>query len=176
MIIDLASCLILSGLKSIDSLKGGSKTVEHSVFSRKVLVAFQFTTAAVVFISVIIISQQVDLFFKGDLGYNKDFVIYAQVPRDWSAKGVEKMEAISRQFSRMPQVANTSLSWEIPANIDWENAGNVYRQGDNPAQAVASKHLTADNRFAQTYDIPVIAGSFFKPIVTEEDSSQAVIN
>lgn len=168
--------LILSGLKSIDSLKGGSKTVEHSVLSRKVLVAFQFTTAAVVFISVIIISQQVNLFFKGDLGYNKDFVIYAQVPRDWSPKGVEKMEAIGRQFTRMPQVSNASLSWEIPANIDWEMQAAVYRQGDNPSQAVASKHLTDDNQFAQTYNIPVIAGTFFKPIITEDDSSQVVIN
>ncbi|MCR8559228.1 ABC transporter permease [Mucilaginibacter sp. BJC16-A38] len=176
LIAGIYPALILSAYKSIDSLKANSKGVARNVFSRKVLVAFQFTTAAVVFISVIIISQQINLFFNSNLGYNKDFVIYAQVPRDWSAKGVEKMEAIGRQFERMPQIGNTSLSWEIPANIDWENEGPVYRQGDSPMGSVASKHLTDDNQFAATYGIYVRAGSFFKPIVTENDSSQAVIN
>jgi putative ABC transport system permease protein len=167
--------LVLSALKSVDSLKGKLTTVKESVLFRKTLVAFQFATAAVVFIGVVIISQQISLFFSSNLGYNKDYVVYAQLPRDWSAKGVKKMEAIRYQFAQMPQVNSVSLSFEIPDGL---NGGNVpiYRQGADPAHAVTTQALTADNQYAATYNIPLKAGVFFSPVYNVGDSTQIVIN
>jgi putative ABC transport system permease protein len=169
--------LVLSALETIDSLKGKLHSVNESVWLRKTLVAFQFVTAAIVFIGAIIISQQVDLFFKGNLGYNKDYVIYAQVPRDWSPKGVKKMEAIRYQLAQMPQVRNISLSWEIPGGMDWQMRKTpVYRQGANPIQGLNTQHLIADNQYAATFNIPLKAGKFFSPVELPDDSTQAVIN
>jgi putative ABC transport system permease protein len=167
--------LVLSALKSVDSLKGKLTSVKESVVFRKTLVAFQFGTAAIVFIGAIIISQQINLFFKGNLGYNKDYLIYAQLPRDWSPQGVSKMEAIRAQLAQMPQVSSVSLSFEIP---DGHNGGNylVYRQGAAMAQATSTEGLVADNQFASTYNIPLKAGSFFSPVYNHNDSTQIVIN
>ena len=72
--------LVLSSLKSVDSLKGKLASVKDSVFFRKSLIVFQFSPAAIVLIGAVIISQQVSLLFSNNLGYNKDFVIYAQLP------------------------------------------------------------------------------------------------
>jgi len=151
--------LVLSALKSVDSLKGKLATVKESVLFRKTLVAFQFTTAAVVFIGVVIISQQISLFFSSNLGYNKDYVVYAQLPRDWSPKGVKKMEAIRYQMAQIPQVSSVSLSFEIPDGI---NGGSVpiYKQGSDPSKPVTTQALTADNQYATTYNIPLKAGNF----------------
>lgn len=113
--------LVLSALKSVDSLKGKLASVKESVLFRKSLVAFQFATAAIVLIGAFIISQQVNLFFSNNLGYNKDYVVYAQLPRDWSAKGVAKMESMRYQLAQMPQVKSIALSYEIP---DGSNNGN----------------------------------------------------
>ncbi|MEZ2336498.1 ABC transporter permease [Mucilaginibacter sp. RCC_168] len=167
--------LVLSALKSVDSLKGKLSSVKESVLFRKTLVAFQFGTAAIVFIGAIIISKQISLFFNKDLGYNRDYVIYAQVPRDWSVKGVQKMESIKAQLAQMPEIKAISLSWEIP---DGSNGGNmpVYKQGSNPAQAITSQGLAADNQYAFTYNIPLKAGTFFKPIFMVADTTQVVIN
>ncbi|MDN3549714.1 ABC transporter permease [Mucilaginibacter aquaedulcis] len=167
--------LVLSALKSVDSLKGKLSSVKESVLFRRVLVAFQFGTAAIVFIGAIIISKQISLFFDKDLGYNRDYVVYAQVPRDWSVKGVQKMQAIRQQLAQMPQVQNVSLSWEIP---DGSNGGNspIYRQGSNPAQAITSQNMAADNQYASTYHIPVKAGTFFKPVFMIADTAKVVIN
>lgn len=167
--------LVLSTLKSVDSLKGKLSSVKESVLFRKSLVAFQFGTAAIVFIGAIIISQQINLFFNKDLGYNRDYVIYAQVPRDWSVKGVQKMEAIKAQLAQMAEVKAISLSWEIP---DGSNGGNVpvYKQGSNPAQSITSQGLAADNEYAATYNIPLRAGTFFKPVFMVADTTQVVIN
>ncbi|HMG09849.1 MAG TPA: FtsX-like permease family protein [Mucilaginibacter sp.] len=167
--------LVLSALKAVDSLKGKLNSVKESVLFRKTLVAFQFGTAAVVFIGAIIISEQISLFFNKDLGYNRDYVIYAQLPRDWSVKGVQKMESIREQLAQMPEVKNITMSWEIP---DGSNGGNspIYKQGSNPAQAITSQNLAADNQYAATYNIPLKAGTFFKPVFMVADTAQVVIN
>ncbi len=167
--------LVLSALKSVDSLKGKLSSVKESVLFRKILVGFQFGTAALVFIGSIIISQQVALFFNGDLGFKKDYVVYAQVPRDWSAKGVKKMEAVRYQLSQMPQVSSVSLSWEIPDGANGGN-GQLYRAGTDPKQAVTVQGLVSDNQYAATYNIPLAAGTYFTPQYTPADSSKIVIN
>ncbi|MET3978835.1 putative ABC transport system permease protein [Mucilaginibacter sp. UYP25] len=167
--------LVLSALKSIDSLKGKLASVKESVLFRKSLVAFQFATAAIVLIGAFIISQQVNLFFSNNLGYTKDYVVYAQLPRDWSPKGVHKMENIRYQLAQMPQVKSIALSFEIP---DGANGGNyqIYRQGANPAQSIVTKGLAADNQYAATYGIPLKAGKFFQPVFGVADSTEVVIN
>jgi len=167
--------LVLSALKSVDSLKGKLTSVKESVVFRKTLVAFQFATAAVVFIGAVIISQQINLFFNSNLGYNKDYLIYAQLPRDWSPVGVNKMESIRDQLAQMPQVKAVSLSFEIP---DGANGGNFlnYRQGSNPAQPLSAEGLYTDDKYASTYNIPVKSGTFFKPVYIAADSDKIVIN
>ena len=167
--------LVLSKLKSVDSLKGKLNAVKESVLFRKILVGFQFGTSALVFIGAIVISQQVSLFFNSDLGFKKDYVLYAQLPRDWSDKGVKKMEAIRYQLSQMPEVGCASLSWEIP---DGANGGNfqVYKQGTDPKNAITTQGMASDNQYAQTYNIPVRAGSFFTPSYAPGDSAKIVIN
>ncbi|MDB5123269.1 MAG: hypothetical protein JWP94_1398 [Mucilaginibacter sp.] len=167
--------LVLSSLKSVDSLKGKLNSVKESVLFRKTLVAFQFGTATVVLIGAIIISQQISLFLNGDLGFKKDYVIYAQLPRDWSEKGVKKMETIRYQLSQMPDVKSVSLSWEIPDGSDG-GGFQIYRQGANPNQAITVRPLATDNQYAATYNIPLRAGSFFTAQYTPADSGKVVIN
>jgi len=167
--------LVLSSLKSVDSLKGKLSTVKTSVLFRKTLVAFQFATAAIVFIGAIVISQQVALFFNSNPGFNKDYVVYAQLPRDWSKKGVQKMESIRYQLSQMREVRNISLSWEIP------NGGNggsfqLYKQGTDPKKALTAQSMATDNQYAATYGIPMKAGTFFSPSFVPADSLKMVIN
>ncbi|WP_295717713.1 ABC transporter permease [Mucilaginibacter sp.] len=167
--------LVLSALKSVDSLKGKLASVKESVLFRKTLVGFQFGTAAIVFIGALIISQQINLFFNGKLGYDKDYVVYAQLPRDWSVKGVQKMQSVKDQLMQMPEVSSVSLSWDIP---NGQNGGNytVYKQGGNPAQAITATGLMVDNQYAASYNIPMRAGTFFKPVFIPADTTQVVIN
>jgi len=167
--------LVLSALKSVDSLKGKLASVKEGVFLRKMLIAVQFATAAIVFIGAVIISQQINLFFSNNLGYNKDYVVYAQLPRDWSPAGVQKMEAIRYQLAQMPQVSSISLSYEIPDGMNGVNMP-VYRQGGNPSRTITSQVLNTDNQYAATYSIPLQAGTFFKPVYIPADFNQVVIN
>lgn len=166
---------VLSSLKSVDSLKGKLTTVKEKIGLRKSLVGFQFLIAAIVFIGAIIVSQQINFFFSQNLGYDKDYIVSAQVPRDWSTAGVSRMENIRRQLSTIPQVSNVTLSYEVP---DGRNSGNapVYKAGADSTSAISTQLLFADEYYASTYSIPLAAGIFFSPPGAFTDSSALVIN
>ncbi|KAA2239429.1 FtsX-like permease family protein [Chitinophaga agrisoli] len=171
----LYPAFVLSSLGSIDSLKGKLTTVKENVLLRRSLLVFQFITAAIVLIGAFVISKQVHLFFSRDLGYNKDYVVSAQVPRDWTPTGVARMEGIRRQFAALPQVQQATLSYEVP---DGNNAGSfaLYRAGADSTTAVTTYNLYADEYYASAYGIPMAAGEFFNREGAFRDSSRLVIN
>jgi putative ABC transport system permease protein len=86
----LYPALMLSSLKTVDSLKGKLKTAGEKIWLRKSLVGFQFSIALLVLIAAAIVTQQVNHFFGSSLGYNKEYVVASQLPRDWSAAGIKK--------------------------------------------------------------------------------------
>jgi putative ABC transport system permease protein len=171
----LYPAFVLSSMKAVESLKGKLGSVKEKVALRKLLVAFQFGLSAIVFTGAIIISKQVKLFFSRDLGYNKDFVLAAQVPRDWSIAGVSRMDAMRNQFAAIPEVKSITLSFEIP---DGNNSGNapLYRDGADSTTAITSQILYTDEHYASTYDIPMAAGIFYCSPGAYTDSTKLVIN
>lgn len=167
--------LVLTALKSVDALKGKLASVNEKVFVRKALVACQFSIAIVVLVSALVISQQISLFFGKDLGYNKNLVIYASPPRDWSQTGVNKMEMVRDQLMQTPDVSNVSLSYSIP-NGATGGAAMLYRYGADSTKATPVTLVVADNQYAATYQIPMKAGSFFRPVFKQGDERTVVVN
>ncbi|AXY75913.1 ABC transporter permease [Paraflavitalea soli] len=165
----------LSSLPSVDSLKGKLQSVKENSWFRRSLVAFQFATAIIVFSGATIIARQVNYFFSRELGYNKDYVVSAQLPRNWSPEGVRRMETVRRDFTALPQVANATLSYEIP---DGANIGNItfHKPDANAAASISSLVLTTDEYYAGAYNIPVVAGEFYSLPGNYTDSTKIVIN
>jgi putative ABC transport system permease protein len=168
---------LLSSLSSIDALKGREGTVHERVILRKGLVGFQFATATAVFIAAIIVSQQINLFFSDRLGYNKEYIISAQLPRDWSLQGVRKMSMIRDVFARMPEVKEATLSYSIP-NGNLSGGTGLYRQGNDSTTAIIADQLISDEHYASTYQIPLAGGVFFSAPdgSRAQDPSRIVLN
>jgi putative ABC transport system permease protein len=171
----LYPAFVLSSLRSVAALKGKLNSVKENVPLRKLLVAFQFGTATIVFTGALVISQQVNLFFGKNLGYDKEYIVAAQVPRDWSNKGVTRMENLRRQFAGMSEVKDATLSYEV---LDGNNSGNffVYKEGADSTTATTSQLLMTDEYYASTYGIPMAAGIFYSQPGAYTDSSKIVIN
>ena len=171
----LYPAFVLSSMKSVDSLKGKLANVRDKIWLRKSLVGFQFGIAAIVFISSIVVSQQINLFFSKDLGFDKDYVVSAQVPRNWTPAGVQKMETMRKEFSRLPQVRDVTVSFEVP---DGGGSGNVslYKPGTDSTAAIPSQILMTDEYYAGTFGIKMVAGEFFSSPGSFTDSSRIVIN
>jgi putative ABC transport system permease protein len=169
----LYPAFVLASLKSVESLKGKSASIKDNVLLRKGLVAFQFITATVAFVGAIVISKQVSFFLSKKLGYNKDYIISAQVPRDWSQAGVDKMIAIRNQFKMLPGIKDVSLSYEVP---DGNNVGQayIYRQGADTAKALPMQFLSSDEQFIKLYQISLTDGTGFQG--NRLDSGNIIMN
>ena len=165
--------LVLSSMKAVNSLKGKLSSAREKLGLRKALTVFQFSIAAIAFVGAIVVSQQIDLFLSKDLGYNKDFVLSAQVPRNWSKDGVDKMITARNQFISSSAVAGVSLAYEIP---DGNNAAQVqlYNMGENPNTAITGQLLQTDETYLDVYKISLKAGKFFEG--HRQDSAHVILN
>jgi len=164
---------ILSALQPIQSLKGKLQISSKMVFVRKLLVGFQFTLALIVLIAAFLITKQIDFFFEKDLGYQKEYLVSAATPRDWTEDGVNKMITIRNEFETLPEVSNASLSYEIP------NGNNgfqlqLYRSNASPESKVVSQGMMIDENYLNTYQIPLVAGTVFEEGVP--DANAVLIN
>ncbi len=164
---------VLSSLKSVDSLKGKLRTATENMVLRKSLVGFQFCIAMVVLIAAGIVTQQVAFFFSENLGYNKSYIVSAQVPRNWTREGVQKMALVRNEFAAMPQISSATLSYEIPNGM---NGGQppVYKAGMDSTQAIAMQAMMTDEHYLETYQVPLRAGSFLAN--SSSDSGKIVLN
>jgi putative ABC transport system permease protein len=173
----LYPAILLSSLSVSGVLKGQIGSVEQNIRGRKALVGFQFGTAATVFIGAIIVSQQIDLFFSDKLGYNKEYIVASQLPRDWTPQGIRHMETIRSIFAGMRQVRDVTLSFEIPNGANAGSIG-VFREGGDQATPVVAQTLVTDDHYASTYKIPLASGVFFHgdDAVDAQDSTQLVLN
>lgn len=169
----LYPALILSSFKSVDSLKGKSVPLKGSLFFRKSLIVFQIVTALVAFTGAIIISKQIDFFLNDNLGYDKNDILSAQLPRNWTKEGVDKMETIRNEFSRMREVKEVSLSFDIP---DGNNSNEIplFRFGRDSTQSVVTSILENDERFLSAYKIRLLAGAPFRG--NRQDSLNVLLN
>lgn len=169
----LYPAFVISSLKSVDSLKAKLKTVQENMLLRKSLIGFQFSMAIVVLVAAFVVTQQVSYFFGQRLGYDKEYIISAQVPRDWTREGVQKMLTVRNEFSKQPLVSNVSLSYEIP---DGNNAGQVpvYKFGADSTTASFIQLLRTDENYLSAYKITLKTGSFFQN--DTQDSGKVVMN
>ena len=169
----LYPAFILSSMKSVDSIKGKLKTVKENIFLRKGLVGFQFCLAIVILVMSVVVSEQINFFFSKSLGYEKEWIVSSQAPRDWTPAGVRHMETIRQQFATIPKVESVTLSYEIPNGMNGAQPP-IFKAGGDSTLAIATQLLQTDEYYLNTYKIPLLAGTFFRNGAA--DSNNVVLN
>lgn len=163
----------LSRFKIVNAVKGKLPPLGEGHFIRKVLLCFQVTVASFVLISSVIIAQQLKFIQNYDLGYNKEGVlVITSVPREWNEKGISKVEVLRTELSDDPAILSASVSYEVPDG----NAGNRYNFRTDDKKEVDMPLLEVDEHFAATYEIKLLAGSFFHYKQGSYESNRIVLN
>lgn len=152
--VKLSQNKVLESLKSQLSGAGKKQLVRHT------LLFTQFTVTIIVIIASVVISRQIHIFLKSDLGYDKDRLVTVQVPRDWSEAGWHKMETKREELRRLPYVDQISLSYGVPGSFA-ENLQKVRRFGNE--EETEALMIISDQYFSEVYQIPLLAGDFFNP-------------
>ncbi|WP_134089736.1 ABC transporter permease [Olivibacter sp. XZL3] len=166
--------LRLSSLPTVQSVRGKVARTVDGLFLLRGLISLQFVIALIALISSVIIAQQVSLFFSKNLGYDKDYLLTVQVPRDWTPEGLRHTEVVRQEFANLPMVKNVSISYDIPGTM---SSGNIQvlktATSDTP---VSTQLVFSDRHFADTYKIPLLSGSFYSPDEASENTDRIVIN
>ena len=173
LLLGVYPALVASSFKPIDAIQGKFKIGAKGALIRRSLLGFQYVTSLIVLIAALLVTKQLDGFFGKSLGYDKDYIVTAAVPRDWSSAGVEKMLTVRNELAKIPSIESVSLSYEIPNGNNGFQI-SVYKSGKNPEQAYATQGLVSDDTYLKTYDIPLLAGQFFE--AGDSDPNSVVIN
>lgn len=148
----------LSNFKIVSAVKGKLPAFGEGRIMRKTLLCFQISVASFVLISSIYIAKQLAFIQRFDLGFNKDgIMVITSLPREWSEKGVSKMEAIKTSLLNRKDVVDVSVSYEVPDG----NAGNRYEFRSGEGKLVDMPLLNVDENFASAYNLELLAGTFF---------------
>ncbi|MEZ0450135.1 ABC transporter permease [Sphingobacterium thalpophilum] len=164
----------LSNINILASVKNQFAALGDKQLVRKVLLFFQFAVALLLLVCTLIISKQVSLFITSDLGYNKDYLLTVQAPRDWSETGIRKMETVRHELLQTAAVKSVSLSYETPGLLG-SNMQAAF--GNNNDTEVQVQRINSDSYFLETYEIPLLAGTFLpRNTATNMTNRPVVIN
>jgi putative ABC transport system permease protein len=158
----LYPALVLSGFNPITALKSKIIAPGTSVlFLRRGLVVFQFVTAQVLIIGVIVVAKQMYYMQSKPLGFNKEQVLDLGLQEN---KPIP-MRLLRDKISAIPGVTSVSLSIGAPVSE------NAFGSGFNLREKFKTEELPvtvkiADNNYLKTYGLQLTAGRWFDP--TEE--------
>lgn len=162
----------LSNIKILPSVKNQFSTLGDKQLIRKVLLFFQFAVALLLLVCTLIISRQVDLFIHGNLGYDKDYLLTVQAPRDWSENGVRKMETVQQELLQDPAIEAVSLSYETPGLLGFNMQPAFSSNNETEIQV---QRITSDSYFLETYKIPLLAGTFLPKNTAINTANRSVV-
>ncbi|MCK4852748.1 MAG: ABC transporter permease [Bacteroidales bacterium] len=145
----------LSSFKVVNILKGRNFHGMRSTRLRGFLVLLQFTISIILFISSMIIYQQVKFFRESNLGFNQQNVVVVQ--RAYALQ--EKREAFKEILLKHPDINAASVSTAIP--------GRTFEQFPFHIDTLDVEHLVylrpvmADFDFMRTMQMHLLEGNFY---------------
>jgi ABC-type antimicrobial peptide transport system permease subunit len=149
--------LILSGFNPITALKSKTTTPGTSVLLlRRGLVVFQFVTAQILIIAVIVVAKQMDYVRSTPLGFNRAQVV--DISLDDSK--TEHLRLLYDQLSAIPGVQSVSLSVGAPVSDNHIGTGFNLRE-KYKSEEIEGAVKAADKNYLNTYGLQLLAGRWF---------------
>jgi putative ABC transport system permease protein len=155
--------LVLSGFKPVDVLKTGTSNNFKGISFRRALVVFQFVIAQTLIIGTLVVASQMNYFRNADMGFNKDAIINASLPRDSLSR--TKIDRVYNELKNINGVKRVSFSAFAPSTDGGTWATDLRTENNhsktNPDMIVTMK--PADTGFFRLYNLHIIAGRIYFP-------------
>ncbi len=154
---------LLSKTRVAEVLKGSVQKDPGGAYVRKGLVIFQFAMSVGLIIGTTLVAMQVRYMNKQDLGIDIDQIMLINSPEltSWDSSFIPKINALKHELTQLPGIEKATTSNRAPG----ERMGRSFqitRVGAPDHQTYTSNFLYVDYDYADTYDLPVVAGRFFR--------------
>ena len=123
--------LLLSSFQPVKVLKGTLKAGAKSSLFRKTLVVTQFTLSVFLIISTLIVSSQLRYIRTMKLGFEKQHLIYANIPFEYETK----YESLKNELLKNAEITNVTRMRSFPtsdhvnsySDLSWEGKNLEYK-------------------------------------------------
>ena len=161
--------LYLSGLKSIEVLKGKLTKKSGELWGRRMLVISQFTLSIILIVSVVVVYQQMSFVKTKNLGFDRDNLVYFER----EGKLLENSDAFLGELGTIPGVIDASLSGFM---IGGDNStGGVSWEGKTEKDQVQFWEIRSGFGMIEMMGIEVVQGRSFSAEYGA-DASAAIFN
>jgi len=169
MLAGLYPAFYLASFKPVNVLKTSLASGGKESFLRKGLVIFQFSISIFLFISTLLVQNQLSYIQNKNLGWDKDHILV--IKRAWAVENNE--EAIRTEMLKYPGISTFSSSGTL---FGREVGSTVFRKPDAPR---SEQHLlsimTSKYDLEKTFKLELVDGRFFSRDFVS-DSNAVIIN
>ncbi|QEC67537.1 FtsX-like permease family protein [Panacibacter ginsenosidivorans] len=165
--------LFLSGFQPVASLKGRLIAGFKGIEIRKALVVTQFSISIILIVATIVVYNQLDYMRNQDLGFKKDHMLV--IDFHFNERILAHTEIVKQQLKEIPGVTFASIGSAVPGkanrklSLDIENNNGDMVKADWDLYAV-------DKDFLQQYNINIVAGRNFSPLIISDTTAAIIIN
>ncbi|CAL1519839.1 ABC transporter permease [Chitinophaga sp. MM2321] len=150
--------LYLSSFSAVKVLKGVKNLHGGKTFFRNGLVVMQFAISVILMVSTLVVYQQLQFIRHRDIGFNKDNLLYMQLPQVGDLQ--HNNQAIKASLSQYPDVADYTTVSHLPTYLT-TGTTNVNWSGKDPQQQIIFPQIWVDENFVKTFGMHMLAGRFF---------------
>lgn len=165
--------LVLSGLKTIPSLKNQIGTHGYQHLLRKSLVVFQFVIAILLIVSTVVIFLQLNFMTTKNLGFDKNQVMVFHLDNESTRSKGDELRNSLLEDSHITEVAFASNP--IGKNDIGVGTFNVENNGQIDPNFTLANTLKIDPSFIPTMHIQMVRGRNFDRTMPT-DSNSVIIN
>ena len=153
--------ILLSGFNPIQALKSRFFTgPSRGINLRRALVIVQFVIAQALIIGLLVMIRQMNYFYKGPMGFDRQALI--TVPLPWDSIRVKKIDYLRDQVQRIPGVIQLSFNNNPPvtAENDWSDFKFNHEAKSNQLYSIPK---FVDSNYIHLFNIPLAAGRNIRP-------------
>ena len=165
---------ILSAVQPVQVYKGGISPKQKSLLLRKVLIAFQFSLAIFMLITMIGVNKQLQYLFTKDLGYNRSNVVSLGLAQEISGK----FATVQTELMQNPEILSVTRSSSTMGEVSTTTGGDAITwEGQAGGREMPRAHLMrVDPEWIETFEVDMAAGRFFSNEFPVDRTESVVIN
>lgn len=164
--------LFMSGFQPIRVLKGLQpvSSAGSTIGLRQALVIVQFALSALLIISTVIVYKQMNFLQQKDLGFNKDQILYFDLPGEVA----EDPAALKAELQRSPGVVSVTAGYGLPGDqLAGEQVSIPGKEGEKKQNVTL---FIVDHDYINTLGLHVIKGRDFSKKFATDVNEAFIIN
>lgn len=162
---------ILSGIKSVNILRGRFQTSSKGIWLRKTLVVLQFVAAIGMICTTLIVSKQIDYIKNKYLGFEKEQVVNVSIGDSGLRNG---MDSYKQLLDGHTNITATAYSNNMPGSTFGRSGVNV--EGGNQDEPWIVSVMSMDENYVEAMGMEMAAGRNYDPSFGSDRQESIIIN